>query len=213
MTAAVADARESACIPAHGLKWGMHMSAEYAQFLTALGAMAKLVVLSIMLERAMAFVFEHDWFVRLTSRLVPDPADATKQIRESRLPGIKGIVALAFAMSLTTLYGFDVLGVLFNTTPSTMGMLLTGLVAAGGSAGAIAVFQGFLSLNKETRDAMVAARKAEAEEAKETAELRAKTAEANRIRAEAEKVEAETRKRIAELQIAEVEARKKAAGR
>jgi hypothetical protein len=34
-------------------------------FLTQAGALLKLAVLSMLLERSLAFVFEHDWFARL----------------------------------------------------------------------------------------------------------------------------------------------------
>jgi hypothetical protein len=171
---------------------------EYAQFLSVLGALGKLVVLSMMLERALAFVFEHEWFIAVTTREVPDPTDASKTIRKSRIPGLKGLLALAAALGICFGYRFDVLGTLFGQSQATrIGILLTSLVAAGGSAGAIAIFQGYLGLSKDAREAQIAARRAEAETA--VAEARAK-----KEKAEAERVESEARKSIAQMKLTQV---------
>ena len=43
------------------------------------------------------------------------------------------------------------------------GVILTSLIVAGGSAGAILIFQGYLNLSKQGRDAVVEAKKAAAE--------------------------------------------------
>ena len=67
-----------------------------------------------------------------------------------------------------------------------MGMLMTGFVIAGGSAGAIALFQGYLKLGKESRDAIIEAARAKAESDKQIAELAVAEAQARLAKAEAE---------------------------
>lgn len=177
------------------------MSQEYKEFLTVIGALSKLVLLSIIIERGLAFIFEHDWFVRFLTREIQDPNEATKKVRESRLPGLKGLIALLSAIGLCFTYDFDMLSAIFNQPADPIGKVITAIVTAGGSAGAIAVFQGFLNINKDSRDALIAARKAEAEAAKQIAESSAAEAKAKKEKAEAEKAEAEARRKIAEAQV------------
>ena len=161
---------------------------QHVAFLMALGALSKLVVLSFMIERALAFIFEHDWFVGMLGLIsieMPDPNDPTKIIRKTRIPGIKGTVALAVSIWLCFKFKFDVLSILF-TDPSatahpsagteqpveTIGVILTGLITAGGSSGAIAIMQSYLGLGKDTRDARIATMQVELEIARATAEKR-----------------------------------------
>ncbi len=147
----------------------------YQTFVIVAGALAKLVVVAMLLERGLAVIFEYEWFVRLT----------TKKDGTSRFPGLKGILAPIAAYIICNEYDFDVLFVVLNGTyPKTvdpLGVALTSLIVAGGSAGAIMIFQGYLNLSKQGRDAAV--------EAKKTA------AEADKVNAEADKAEAEARKR------------------
>src|SRR5712692_8372003 len=82
---------------------------DYAQFLGVIGALLKLVVLSMLLERGLAVIFEHEWFIRLT----------TKNNREKRFSGLKGILALAAAMGVCFWYCFDVVGVVFGKPEPT----------------------------------------------------------------------------------------------
>jgi hypothetical protein len=174
------------------------MDPQYAQFMSVVGALGKLVVLSLILERALAFVFEHDWF-KMTSRVtVPDPQDPTRTISDSRWPGLKGFLALGAAISICYGYNFNVMSALFGTTrPDLVGILITGVVAAGGSAGAIAIFQGFLNMNKDSRDALIAAKKSEAEAARDNAEALAREAAAKKVAAEAMHLQAELMKQTA----------------
>ena len=178
------------------------------QFVAVLGALGQLVVAATIVERALAFIFEHKWFEGLFMMRAPDPKDPTKTILKSKVPGLKGLIALAGSIGISFRFDFDILHVLFNTaSKDSLGMLITGVVIAGGSAGAIAIFQGYLNISKDSRDAIIAARKAEAESAKAKAESAKKVAElsvleakAKKEKAEAEKQAAELRKKIAESQ-------------
>ena len=159
-----------------------------AAFFTQTGALLKLVVFAMMLERGLAVIFEHDWFTRLFTREILAP-DGTKT-RESKIPGLKGIIALAAAVALCWTYNFDVLATIFGATPGPVGVWATSFVAAGGSAGAIKLFQGFLGLNKDARDGMIEARKAEADAAKLIALANAERAKAEAVAAKAKVREA-----------------------
>ncbi len=67
----------------------------YQSFIIVSGALAKLVIIATLLERGLAFIFEYEWFVRLTMVDIMDPNDNTKKIGEkSRIPGLKGLIAL-----------------------------------------------------------------------------------------------------------------------
>lgn len=212
------------------------MSPEYQEFLAVTGALGKLVVLSIIIERGLAFIFEHEWFVKFTTNEIPDPSDSSKTIRKSKFPALKGFFALAVSIGICVAYKFDILAALFAKGQSDMlGILITGVVAAGGSAGAIAIFQGFLNINKDSRDALLAAKKAQAESTKEVAEAEAAEAkskaesaklvaesasieakakaDAAKSIAEAQALEAKARQAKAEAELAEVEAKKKALGK
>ena len=103
-----------------------------------------------------------------------DPSDPSKRV--SKIPGLKGLIALVTSLGITFCYKFDVLAVLFASEPegidpSEMGMFLTGFILAGGSAGAFAIFQAYLKFGKESRDAIIAAGQAESESRTQVAEL------------------------------------------
>lgn len=183
--------------------------AMYAEFLVVLGALTKLVVLSMIMERGLAFIFEHEWFMRLTYEETSDPGNPGKTIRKSRFPSLRGLVALAASIGLCHAYEFDILAALFNKGVDGFGMSLTGIVVAGGSAGAIAIFQGFLNFNKDSRDAVIAAKKADAEAAKQLAELNVKKIEAEKSKVDADKAEAEAKKKQVEADAAKAEAERK----
>jgi hypothetical protein len=146
------------------------------QFLDVTAAVGTAVLLAGIVERVMAFIFEYKWVDRLLNRAV----DTDTNHRVSRLPGFKALLALAFSLAITHRYQFDLFTSLFpetSGTPSRFGIAVTALVVAGGSAGAIALFQGYFKFGKETRDAAVAAANATtALKEQEAKQKRAKTA-------------------------------------
>jgi len=144
----------------------------------AIGTLGTLAIVALIVERALAFVFEHEWFKRLTSN-----TDGS-----SRYPGLKGLLTLAGSLGISFGYDFDVLRVLLeNANHETAGKIVTGFVIAGGSSGALALFQGYLGIGKDARDAIMEAKIAKAESAKQVADLEAKEATARLDRAEAER--------------------------
>ena len=99
--------------------------------------------------------------------------------------GLKVPISFITAWIICYHYKFDVLCKLFEPEKSSnMGVFLTAAIAAGGSAGAIKLFQGVLKFNKEAQDGLKEANLAETE--------------ARKMKAEAEKAEAEERKKKAE---------------
>ena len=117
------------------------MEKEYKMFVSVVGALGRLVVVASIVERGLAFIFEHEWFVKLLTKDVSDPSDGRKTMRVSKIPGLKGLLALAVSIWISFKYKFDVLQVLFATEKNEpVGMIMTGFVIAGGSAGAITIF-------------------------------------------------------------------------
>ena len=144
----------------------------------AIGTLGTLVIVALIVERALAFIFEHEWFKSLT----------TYQDGAGKYPGLKGLLALASSLGISFGYDFDILRVLLeNTDNGVAGMTVTGFVIAGGSSGAIALFQGYLGIGKDARDAIMEAKIAKAESATQVAKLSADEAQARLDKAEAEK--------------------------
>lgn len=146
-------------------------------FYSQIGALLKLAILAMLLERGLAFIFEHDWYQRYLT--TPSANPEYRAERNSRFPGLKGMLAFGASALVCWSYNIDIFGELFSRgTPSTLGRLLTSMVVAGGSAGAIKIFQGVLGLHKDARDASVAAKIAEADAAKVVAQARVEVARA-----------------------------------
>ena len=135
-----------------------------------IGVLSQLVVISMMMERAFAFVFEQDGVVWLLSK--PDPADKTTRV--PRIPGGKSVLVAGCSIGVAFAYKFDVLAALFTNAkepwPEGLGYVITGLIIAGGSAAAISLFQGVLGMSKDARDAKVDASKTSARAEKTKAE-------------------------------------------
>jgi hypothetical protein len=173
---------------------------DYTQFLSVLGSLSDLIVLSIMIERGLAFIFEHEWFKCFGSQQIENPTNPGTTLTVSKAPAWKGSITLGISILICHHYQFDVLSTLFAKGADGVGMTLTGFVAAGGSAGAISIFQGYLNFDKHSRDALIAAKKADADAIKLTAELNVKNLLANKAKADAEIAQDTTAKAQAELQ-------------
>jgi hypothetical protein len=118
------------------------LKAEYYQ--QVLGALALVVVLSMVLERALSVPFE--WGVW----------DEWLKAKKLRAP-----ISLAVAWVLCAQMKFDLLQAISNNTVTwagwfSIGTFLTAGVVAGGSKGAILLFQGVLGFGKDAVEAKVA---------------------------------------------------------
>jgi len=138
-------------------------------FFRILAALTKLIVLAMLLERALVLLFDYRWFREKLSNF-----------------GFKSPIAFVVSWSVCGLYQFDVLGSLFEGNKvSPMGIFITAAIVAGGSAGAITLFQGVLKFSKEAQDKMK-----DVERARKDAELA--DAKARKAEAEAREKKAKT---------------------
>lgn len=106
----------------------------YDQFMDVSGALSMLVVLAMLLERALALIFEYHWFQKLSEKW----------------QGLKSPIAFLASWCTCHFVQFDVLARLFPTAngpveAKPIGMLITAAIVAGGSAGAMTLFQGVLN--------------------------------------------------------------------
>jgi hypothetical protein len=155
----------------------------YKSLLDVTGALALLVILAMLLERALALIFEYHWFQELSKKY----------------EGLKTPIAFAVSWFTCSFVQFDVLSRLFlpstvTPEPKAIGILITSAIVAGGSAGAIMLFQGVLNFSREARTSLIEAKKVNAE---------ADLAEA---KARKDKAESETAQSIAKKEKAEAEA-------
>lgn len=145
---------------------------------SAVIALGNLVVAALIVERALAFIFEYEWFKRWTS----------KDDDSSKWPGLKGLLTIVISLGISFGYGLDILGIVFDDpSHATFGRILTGFVIAGGSSGVLAVFQGYLGIGKDSRDAIMQAKIAKAKSDRKVAEHNADEAKARLDKAESEK--------------------------
>ena len=115
------------------------------QYEAVLGALALLVILAMLLERALAVIFEwsvlRDW------------------LKEKRL---RVPIALVASYVICVWGEFDVFSVVFAKAGGIPGILVgtfaTAAVIAGGSKGAILLFQGVLGFGREAVKARIAAK-------------------------------------------------------
>jgi hypothetical protein len=134
-----------------------NLSPDFFRILTAL---TKLVVLAMLLERALIIIFDYRWFSNKLSSY-----------------GFKTPIAFLVSWTVCSFYRFDVLGALFEgSSVSPMGIFVTAAIVAGGSAGAITLFQGVLRFSKSAQDQMKDVQKAQNEA--DLAEAKARKAEA-----------------------------------
>lgn len=161
----------------------------YLRLLDVSGSLALLVVLAMLLERALALIFDYHWFQEYSKK------------RE----GLKTPIAFLASWFTCNHVNFDVLCQLFKNsggleTPSHIGILITSAVVAGGSAGAITLFQGVLNFSRDARNSLLEANKA-------NAEAQLQEALARKSKAEAEIATHITQQRSAELERTEIEAK------
>lgn len=98
-------------------------------------ALGAIVILSLLIERALAPIFE--W------------RPVLKKITEK---GIKEPVAVIVSVAVVVYLQFDALAVMFSQEQNSwIGYLVTGLVIAGGSKGSVALFRDYLGIKSTAR--------------------------------------------------------------
>ena len=106
------------------------------QFFGLLLVLLKLVILSMLLERAMIILFEWRWYEKFLGGR-----------------GLKVPITYIVAWTICTTLEFDAFLTIIQPgqAATNMGMYLTAAVLAGGSAGAITLFQNVLRMTKSAQ--------------------------------------------------------------
>lgn len=120
-----------------------------------LEALFAVVLLSFVVERALAVVFELPYVDR-EIHVVPNPDDP------ARPRSIKGYIAAAVSIAICMAAGLNLPDAIFRTAgdaasdadalSGSLGAILTGLVVAGGSQASVKLFQDVLGVSRERRD-------------------------------------------------------------
>lgn len=107
-----------------------------------LEALSVLVVLSMLVERALAQLFDTKWFL------------AIELVRGERgLGSFKPVIAFGLSAAVCVWWNFDIVTLLLgNDVDTLLGGILTGAIVAGGSKGAIKLFQDVLGFKSGTAD-------------------------------------------------------------
>lgn len=96
-------------------------------------ALAVLVVLSIIIERALSLVFEHRKFV--------ERFDGS---------GVKEVIAFAVSLGVAMYWKFDIVSIVFIGDKNTwLGYGLTAATIAGGSKGSVKLFHDVLNIKSK----------------------------------------------------------------
>lgn len=150
------------------------------EWFSAVGlGLAKLVILAFFIERALFFVFDYSrWRDKINGK------------------GIRAPIALLFAWLVCWYYDFDVVAPLLSPEGETqIGVFITALIAAGGSAAAIKLFQDVLGFSRMASEESQKIRKAqrEAQLAKAQSEAKIAVAQVAKAKADAAKATAEAK--------------------
>ena len=92
-------------------------------------ALTLIVIFSFIVERALALVFEQDWFIKRFDR-----------------SGVKELIAAVVSIAAVSFWKVDAVGMIALTSKTSIpGYVLTGLVVAGGSKASIKLFRDLMN--------------------------------------------------------------------
>jgi hypothetical protein len=143
------------------------------QWDAVIDALIKVVVLAFLVERALAIIFDMKWIAPRLER-----------------GDLKPFIAIVVSITACFLLRIDALSPLAPdlAEPERLGRIgyfLTGLVVAGGSAGAVKLFQDVLGFRRTSREQLKAVDALERQAAMEEAEARVEKAKAEKAVAQA----------------------------
>jgi len=151
-----------------------------AQWDAVTHALIKVVILSFLIERALAVIFDMERF------------EPVLNVKDAKAP-----IAIAVSIAACVTLGIDAIGPLRGRDALTdfrfLGEVLTGLVVAGGSAGAVKLFQDVLGFRRTSREQLRQVEKLEHEAEKAEANARLQKAEAEAVTARARVVDTAAR--------------------
>lgn len=117
-------------------------------FTFILWTLARLIIFTFMLERALYAIFDYSlWRDRIEGK------------------GIRAPFTVVVAAAICHYFQFDVVYPVLdpNAGPTLFGIIITALIVAGGSQGAILLFQNILNFSREARESIEEIKKAQRE--------------------------------------------------
>ena len=124
----------------------------HLDFERTLEALVGIIVLSFLVERAFAFLFESRWWIsRFEDARVGTPPGGTLPKSQTPLPArkypIKELLVFILALAICLLWDFDALSIILLTKKTQLvGIIVTAAIVAGGSKGSIALFRNLLHI-------------------------------------------------------------------
>lgn len=116
-----------------------------------------LFILALLIERALALVFESRAFIERVAYTVKHEGGrdtGTITDAQPRNRGVKELIALGTSFFVCWWWDFDALSVLLPVSHSTMtlmGMLITAMIIAGGSKGAAKLFSDWMGIKSSAQ--------------------------------------------------------------
>lgn len=129
-----------------------------------------ILILALLIERALALVFESRVFIERVAYTVRHEGgkdEGTITDAQPRNRGVKELIALAISFYVCWWWDFDALSVLLPVSHSKMtimGMLLTAMIIAGGSKGAAKLFSDWMGIKSSAQKEIDEVRKARREQ-------------------------------------------------
>lgn len=119
--------------------------------------LGQLVILAMIMERGLYFIFDYKLWRDALSKFA-----------------LKGPISFAVALFICWYYDYDILARVLDPTAITdVGIVITAAILAGGSVGAITLFQDILKFSREGREQIQAVQAAKQEAAIQQAKVQA----------------------------------------
>ncbi|MBK9175254.1 MAG: hypothetical protein IPM46_02725 [Flavobacteriales bacterium] len=129
----------------------------YLDFERVSEVLITILILAMLIERALALVFESRVFIERVAYTVrhegPSKDGAITEARP-RNRGIKEIIALGVSLGVCWWWDFDALSVLLPVSHNKMtllGMFITAMIIAGGSKGAAKLFSDWMGIKSSAQ--------------------------------------------------------------
>lgn len=137
----------------------------YMDFERVSEVLLTIVVLALVIERALALLFESRWFIErvtyevrrqgaLTTEGEGEPGTGPIAELKPRNRGVKEAIALGVSLLVCWNWDFDAISILLPVSHSAMtllGMFITAMVIAGGSKGAAKLFSDWLGIKSSAQ--------------------------------------------------------------
>ena len=129
----------------------------YLDFERVSEVLLTLLLLSLLIERALALVFENRAFIERVAYTVKHEGgkdSGTITDAQPRNRGVKELIALGVSFYVCWWWDFDALSILLPVSHSKMtlmGMLITAMIIAGGSKGAAKLFSDWMGIKSSAQ--------------------------------------------------------------